>query len=74
MLSDAVQNRSGLVPLFEVDPTPIYKLSPPPKVGTERNLQNLRLNSTSPALRWTWSAEFWPNAGFSRKEEENPEN
>ena len=31
----------------------VDKLSPPPKVRTERNLQNSRLNPTKPVLRWT---------------------
>jgi hypothetical protein len=32
---------------------PIYQLSPPPKVRTERNLRNSRLTPTRAVLRWT---------------------
>ena len=33
----------------------------------------LASDPTRAVLRWTWSAEFRPNARFSRREEEKPE-
>jgi hypothetical protein len=53
--------------LFQVRHESIYKLSPPLKMRTERNLQNSRLNPTRPILRWTLGAGCRPNGRFSRR-------
>jgi len=65
--------RSGLsTPLQQRSALPIYKLNPPPKVRTERNLQNSRLNPTRPVLRATLGAGFRPNARFHAEKQRIP--